>query len=292
MNNLLSISQFSQRTRLTAKTLRFYDEQHLLRPAFVDEVTGYRYYSLSQFADAEKIHLLRRVSFPLEDIRLLLRLHDPAAFRSQLDAHRAALIRQHRAKLLALDELHELASSDTFPAHEIFVKRVDAQPYISLHLNCPPASVCQSVHNASRRLSHHLRRADVRPAGPGFAIYHSPDDRDVWEVEVGVPVPSNTIVPETDGVAQRWLGSSHVAFTVHAGPYEGASGLDPAYHVLNVWLQQGKIQPLAPMREIYLFHPENTADPDDYRVELACPIQTSNQVIGSQRHTPSQIKVS
>ena len=39
---LLSIGAFAQATRLSPKALRLYDELGLLRPARVDEWTGYR----------------------------------------------------------------------------------------------------------------------------------------------------------------------------------------------------------------------------------------------------------
>ena len=51
---LLSIGQFGQLTALTAKALRHYDEVGVLRPAHVDDVTGYRWYSLEQARDARQ----------------------------------------------------------------------------------------------------------------------------------------------------------------------------------------------------------------------------------------------
>src|SRR5688572_21374443 len=43
-----SIGEFSKITRLTVKTLRFYHEQGLIVPSWVDEQTGYRYYDSSK----------------------------------------------------------------------------------------------------------------------------------------------------------------------------------------------------------------------------------------------------
>jgi len=40
-----SIGQFSRMTRLSARRLRHYDAVGLLRPAYIDPFTGYRYYS-------------------------------------------------------------------------------------------------------------------------------------------------------------------------------------------------------------------------------------------------------
>ncbi|MCX4820809.1 MerR family transcriptional regulator [Streptomyces sp. NBC_01142] len=45
---LLSISAFARRVGLAPSALRFYDDCHVLPPAHVDGVTGYRYYSPGQ----------------------------------------------------------------------------------------------------------------------------------------------------------------------------------------------------------------------------------------------------
>ena len=41
--------------RVTVKALRFYEEQGLLQPAYIDAETGYRYYKLNQIATMHQI---------------------------------------------------------------------------------------------------------------------------------------------------------------------------------------------------------------------------------------------
>jgi DNA-binding transcriptional MerR regulator len=64
MKNLVPIGRFSRLCRLTIPALRHYDELGLLRPAAVDVDTGYRYYSLVQAGEAERIRLLRSIEMP------------------------------------------------------------------------------------------------------------------------------------------------------------------------------------------------------------------------------------
>ena len=54
-DNLFPIGRFAFISGLSRRTLRFYDERGLLEPAYVDEWTGYRYYSLDQLAVADSI---------------------------------------------------------------------------------------------------------------------------------------------------------------------------------------------------------------------------------------------
>ena len=44
--NLLSIGALSKQTGVHIKSLRYYDSLGILRPAYVDPCSGYRYYSL------------------------------------------------------------------------------------------------------------------------------------------------------------------------------------------------------------------------------------------------------
>ncbi len=63
------IGEFSKISNLSVKTLRYYDEIGLLKPAETDHFTGYRLYSASQLGDAIKIQALKEFDFSLDEIR-------------------------------------------------------------------------------------------------------------------------------------------------------------------------------------------------------------------------------
>ena len=67
-----SIGEFSQITGLSVKTLRFYDEKGLLKPAHVDAGTGYRFYNAASVDRARMIARLRELQFSLDDIQSVL----------------------------------------------------------------------------------------------------------------------------------------------------------------------------------------------------------------------------
>ncbi|MDD6328282.1 MAG: MerR family transcriptional regulator [Lachnospiraceae bacterium] len=66
---LYKIGMFAGMNHVTIKTLRHYDEQGLLKPAYIDYENGYRYYSLSQMADVSQILALKDMGFSLDEIR-------------------------------------------------------------------------------------------------------------------------------------------------------------------------------------------------------------------------------
>ncbi len=65
---LLTIGEFSRAARLSPKALRCYDDLGLLRPARVDQASGYRYYSPDQLERARLVAWLRRLGMPLARI--------------------------------------------------------------------------------------------------------------------------------------------------------------------------------------------------------------------------------
>ncbi|MFI5910657.1 MerR family transcriptional regulator [Dactylosporangium sp. NPDC051541] len=68
----LAIGAFARAAGVTTSALRFYDECGLVRPAFVDAASGYRYYRPGQVDDVILIRRLRAAGLPLVDVRRVL----------------------------------------------------------------------------------------------------------------------------------------------------------------------------------------------------------------------------
>ncbi|MFE6664214.1 MerR family transcriptional regulator [Streptomyces sp. NPDC057697] len=75
----VTIGAFARLCRLSAKALRRYDELGLLPPALVDPANGYRYYAEEQVETARLVAWLRRIGMPLDRIKEVVALGDPAA---------------------------------------------------------------------------------------------------------------------------------------------------------------------------------------------------------------------
>lgn len=63
---LYKIGMFAAMNKVSVKTLRFYEEQGLLLPSYIDEETNYRYYRLNQMAILHQIQALKQAGFTLE----------------------------------------------------------------------------------------------------------------------------------------------------------------------------------------------------------------------------------
>ncbi len=66
------IGEFSKITKTTCRTLRHYEQEGILVPAYIDEKTGYRYYDRSQLAKMSRIVALKNIGLTLKEIKEIL----------------------------------------------------------------------------------------------------------------------------------------------------------------------------------------------------------------------------
>ena len=73
---MYSIGTFSKLTKTTIAALRFYDKEGLLKPAYTDSKSGYRYYLSSQLVTVQKILSLRQIGIQIEQIKIMINTND------------------------------------------------------------------------------------------------------------------------------------------------------------------------------------------------------------------------
>ncbi len=102
----MRISEFSNKTNLTKRTLQYYDEIGLLVPNKLSN--GYREYNENQLKLVENIKFLRELDYSLEDIRVLLDTGIDRAFLVEKQIHYLEeQILQIRKKINTLKEKKE-----------------------------------------------------------------------------------------------------------------------------------------------------------------------------------------
>ena len=69
---MYKIGEFSELSKTTIKTLRYYEKEGLLIPAFVESQTGYRFYETSQLPELAKIISLRQMVLSINNIKSIL----------------------------------------------------------------------------------------------------------------------------------------------------------------------------------------------------------------------------
>lgn len=93
----MQIRDFAQLTGVSVRTLHYYDEIGLLRPAAVDEQTGYRFYDESSLLRMQEILFYRELDFPLKDIQEAL--SSPHYDKQKALAEQKTLLRLKKERL-------------------------------------------------------------------------------------------------------------------------------------------------------------------------------------------------
>jgi effector-binding domain-containing protein len=268
MRNLLPIGRFSEVCRLSIPALRHYDELGLLPPAAVDPDTGYRYYSMAQAEDADRIRTLRFLEVPLVEIRAIL-ASDPAGTRSMLLAHRQRLQEAAEKQRYAIALLDSMLSEEPPMTYEIHLRETQPQPAASIRGRAAWAELGPFISGAMMEIFGVAGGQGVRFAGPAFGIYHSPDSTEAEvDLEVGMPVAEP--VEPAGRVVATVIPGGLVAATVHCGRYEEVA---PAYRALGEWVQEHGHETSGPPREVYLVGPDQVQDPGALRTEILWPIR-------------------
>ena len=68
----MRIKEFAQTTGVSVRTLHYYDEIGLLKPAYLERSTGYRYYDESSLLRMQQILFYRELDFSLKSIAEIL----------------------------------------------------------------------------------------------------------------------------------------------------------------------------------------------------------------------------
>lgn len=82
---MLKIGEFSKLTNISVRMLHYYDKMDLLKPQEIDEMNGYRYYSVKQVPTLQKIIMLRDLHFQISEIKEALEHWSNEYLIEQLD---------------------------------------------------------------------------------------------------------------------------------------------------------------------------------------------------------------
>jgi DNA-binding transcriptional MerR regulator/effector-binding domain-containing protein len=267
---MFTIGEFSKLSGLTVKTLRFYHEEGLLVPAFVDPDTGYRYYNEVQIETARVIVYLRGLEFPIGDIKQLLAAEDEHGLLDRLEQQRSqikAQIKRLQQTVRSLDqfiaeERQGQAMSET-PA-EVTEKNVDALLVAGIRMKGRYSECGKGFGQLGRSFGR------LTCGKPLMLHYDSEYHEDDADFEACLPIRQRKSV---EGVSVRELPGVRCVALVHQGPYDQ---LGRSYAKLLKWIKQHNYKVVLPTREVYLKGPGMIfkGNPKNYVTEIQIPVES------------------
>ncbi len=253
---MFKIGDFSKVCQVSIKSLRHWDEIGLLRPAYIDPFTAYRYYAIDQLEQVNRIVALRGLGLslketarllaedlPVSEIRGMLRLKE-AELRQQIEASQAQLA-------LVETRLQQIEQQGRMPDYEVTLKVAEPQRVVGLRETMP-----DFTHLVSRIFAVYHARDQIadRAASPVTAVFHDGGFEDVdVDVELAFAVQPGfrPIIPLEDNVCltvSELPGVELLACTIHRGRW---LSLSRGYMNLGLWIQTNGYEIIGPSREIF-----------------------------------------
>jgi DNA-binding transcriptional MerR regulator len=271
---MIRIGDFSKLSRVSVKTLRFYDEMDLLKPIEVDRFTGYRYYEFHQLPRLYRILALKDLGFSLEEIGRLLEGDLPAEqMRGMLKLRQAEIrqrVEEEAERLERVDIwLKQIEQEDCMSRYDVVIKKVESIKVASVRGVVPIPSEQGPLW---AELGNYLTQQHVQTVGPCFTLYHDEEhkDRD-WDVEVCEQINADLAATKRVNVYSL-PGFATMACVVHTGSF---ATIGESYDVILKWMDENKYQIVGPCREIVLREPQpqnGQTDPGTV-VEIQFPVE-------------------
>lgn len=210
-NKLFSIGQFANLHEINKKTLMWYDEIGVLKPAVIQE-NGYRYYTYEQSPILETILMLRELNVPLREIQNFLAARSPEAFEKLLTEN-VSKIDQTIAHLTALRnglavKQRDISAILTLDLMEIAIVEKQQPSYfvtvdISEHLPLE-AEIEKVIEQTKKHQLHRLRDASYGAMLPVERLYQGKTDEYAYlYVQIPNPTQKNKLHIQPKGTYLR-----------------------------------------------------------------------------------------
>lgn len=272
---MFTIGAFAAMGRVSVRMLRHYDALGLLRPARVDEFSGYRFYEADQLRRLNRLVALKDLGLNLDQVksildeeldgshlRGLLRRRE-GELRDQIAADQARLARV-RARLALID------AEGGSPAGPVTIEPIDPVRVALVH-GVAASNDHEDVGPVVQALFSTLYGGlgSTAPTGPAIATYRPIDDG-ALAVQVCAPIGPGSETPTFDvpeiEVAEL-PGHPTAATYLHHGVM---AEIGRAYQVLAAWIEDAGHATDGTAREVYLAGPP--APEEDWRTAIQMPV--------------------
>jgi DNA-binding transcriptional MerR regulator len=260
------IGEFSLITRISIKTLRYYHEENLLIPDYIDDDSGYRYYRTQSVEKAAIISFLRDMEFSISEIREIITGYsddsEVVEFLSRQKSRIDGKIAKYRSASGSLGEMiesiqrsEEMKKNLKFSVEE---KVVGDILFVGFRFKGKYDEFGKAFAKAARAAGRHI-------AGSAIGLFYDGEYREKdADIEGGFPVAKQV---KGEDLSCRVLSGGKAVTLVHKGSYDN---LGHSYGRIFEYINEHKLKPVAPSREVYIKGPGMIfkGNPEKYLTEI------------------------
>ncbi|MDC2865818.1 MerR family transcriptional regulator [Bacillus sp. BP-3] len=265
---MYTITEFSRICKISTRMLRHYDQEKILKPAYVNPINGYRYYEQGQLEVALQIKKLREYRFPLSKIKIILQAPDKNSLIKHMKLQIMELSHEVRQHLQVISEMSEMINRN------MDIISTQRRHYdILIGMRSEITVITQRLQVDINDIDEHFDLLYEKAQVNNFQIIGSPsaifyDEEyipDHSDIELRIPINYEN----TGNVSLDWeikkLTPHQIVTTLHHGNYDD---IGYGYMALEEWVKNNGYLTVATPCEVYLKGPECDCPVEDYVTQI------------------------
>lgn len=271
---MLSIGEFSNICKVSAKTLRYYAEIGLLTPEEINPENGYRYYSIGQLEKMLFINRLKSYNFSLEEIKAIVQSDTPQeeTLYLELIKKKTELEKQLQNYERSLDQLKSdievIKQGKSIMSYladiDVRLTEVPRMHLLSVRKMVQEHDFPVEYQTSFGRLFRKITEVNLTVSAPPMVLFHSAQFSPAGlDTEFAIPVKE----PVT---GTRDFHPGLCLKTVVKGSY---SNLTSVYAKQCEWAEQEGYKNTGALYEVYVTDPSQVLDEDDLITEVYYPVK-------------------
>lgn len=263
---MYKIGEFSILSKTTIKTLRYYEKVGLLKPAYIDLNTSYRYYETDQLVELSRIISLRQIGISIKDIK---KIQDGYDIKELLKKRKKEIENDIDLGHIQLSKINYLLEEKNMenkiifkelPACKVYYKEGVIKDYSEL------ASFVLSTGAECKEINPNIKCSE-----PGYC-YVNYLDKEYKE--------KNIKIRYVEAVKEKGIESHNIKFMelrpikavciYHQGSYQK---LRDSYNIMMKYIKDNGYKIIEYPRECYIDGCWNKDNEDDYLTEIQIPVK-------------------
>lgn len=271
---MLTIGEFSNICKVSAKTLRYYAEIGLILPNEINPKNGYRYYSIDQLEKMLLINRLKAYRFSLEEIKTILEseeLLDETLFTA-LNKKKKEITMQVQKFENTLEQINsDILNLSQGKSIMSYLENIDVQLVevpkmylLSIRKNVLECEFAEEYRICFGKLFQEIEEKKLTETAPPMVLFHS-DEYSPFGLDTEFAIPIKEYVTGT-----RDFCPGLCLKTVVHGSY---SQLSSVYTKQIEWAKKEGYENNNALYEVYITNPAEVSQENELITEVYFPVK-------------------
>lgn len=269
------IGEFSKMSKMTVKTLRYYDEVGLLKPEYVDEETAYRFYTTQQLVILHNIQSFRQVGLSINEIKLILTGHSVDKILEKRQQELLEELAFGKDQLSRINFILQEKKEGFFMNYQAIIKEL---PECIVYYKKMTIPSYDSYFQLIPAIGEEIAKAnpDLKCRIPEYCfIVYLDGEYKEKDINVEFCEAVDKFGNEVGDIKFKNIESVTAVSVMHKGAY---GNLSKAYAYAFKWIEENGYTIVSHPRESYIDGIWNKENEEDWLTELQIPIVNTKMI--------------